>query len=58
MSPDVEAARVMHSVLRSKGFVWLANQPENMHYWSNPLTFFFFFVTLEPKLSDTQVYEP
>ncbi|KAJ1473717.1 CobW/HypB/UreG, nucleotide-binding domain-containing protein, partial [Baffinella frigidus] len=44
MSPDVEAARVMHSVLRSKGFVWLANQADNMHYWSHAGHFF----ALEP----------
>ena len=36
--------QVMHAVIRSKGFVWLANLPKTMHYWSHAGHFF----SLEP----------
>jgi hypothetical protein len=26
---------VMHDVIRSKGFAWIANHPRKLHYWSH-----------------------
>ena len=26
---------VMHNVIRSKGFAWIANHPRKLHYWSH-----------------------
>ena len=37
---EEDGSRIMHSVLRSKGFVWLANAPQTMHYWSHAGHFF------------------
>jgi hypothetical protein len=30
----------LHAVIRSKGFVWLANAPKNLNYWSHAGHFF------------------
>ena len=30
-----ESLSTLHSVVRSKGFVWVANHPENALYWSH-----------------------
>jgi hypothetical protein len=28
-------SNVMHNVIRSKGFAWIANHPRKLHYWSH-----------------------
>eukprot|EP00287_Rhodomonas_sp_CCMP768_P004843 CAMPEP_0196730896 /NCGR_PEP_ID=MMETSP1091-20130531/10821_1 /TAXON_ID=302021 /ORGANISM="Rhodomonas sp., Strain CCMP768" /LENGTH=164 /DNA_ID=CAMNT_0042073981 /DNA_START=1 /DNA_END=495 /DNA_ORIENTATION=- len=30
-----KSKNALHSVIRSKGFVWLANYPQSAHYWSH-----------------------
>jgi hypothetical protein len=33
--PAAHAQPVMHAILRSKGFVWLANYPSGVYFWSH-----------------------
>ena len=39
-SDDVSASSVMRAVIRSKGFVWVANQHSAAQYWSHAGHFF------------------